>query len=79
MKWIQTIAYTLVLAGSLHLGIQGLFAFNILAALVGSGGFVERSLAVLVGFAAVLLVVLKARGCWCACAACDGGSCTSTT
>jgi len=62
------IGWVLVIVGALNWGLMGAFEYNLVHALVGSWPTAERVVYVLVGLAAVMLVV------GCRCKTCSSGS-----
>jgi uncharacterized membrane protein YuzA (DUF378 family) len=60
MKYLlKLVAFVLVIVGALNWGLVGLFNFNLVDALLGSG-LVSSIVYCLVGLSAVVLVVFKA-------------------
>ncbi len=65
------ISGALVLVGALNWGLVGAFKFNLVEKLLGAGSMAERVVYVLVGLAAVMIVVgCKCKKCKEACASC---------
>ena len=59
---LRTVAYILVIIGGLVWGLVGLFNFNVVNAVLGSIPLLERLVYVLVGLAAVLLIIPETKG-----------------
>jgi hypothetical protein len=60
MKYLlKEIAWVLVIIGAINWGLIGLFGFNLVDSLFGSG-LVSSIIYCLVGFSAVILIVYKA-------------------
>ncbi|MBE7525527.1 DUF378 domain-containing protein [Patescibacteria group bacterium] len=57
MCGIHKTSWVLVLAGALNWGLVGLFKFNLVAAILGGLPLVERLVYVLVGVAAVMMLM----------------------
>lgn len=65
------ISWLLVIVGALNWGLVGAFQFNLVNRLLGSWSMVERVVYVLVGLAAIMMVVgCKCKKCKEACASC---------
>lgn len=58
MKSLNVIALVLVIIGGLNWGLIGLFDFNLVAAIFGSGSVLSRIIYILVGLAALYCLVL---------------------
>ncbi len=58
MAVIDTIALILVIVGGINWGCIGLFDFNFVYALFGSGSIVSRTILILVGIAALWCITL---------------------
>jgi uncharacterized protein len=60
MKYVlKLVAFVLVIVGALNWGLVGLFNFNLVDSLFGSG-LVSSIIYCLVGFSAIILIVFKA-------------------
>jgi uncharacterized protein len=60
MKYLlKSIAWVLVIVGALNWGLIGLFNFNLVDSLLGSG-LVSSIIYLLVGLSAIILIVYKA-------------------
>jgi uncharacterized membrane protein YuzA (DUF378 family) len=57
MKTLYWIALALIIVGGLNWGLVGLFNFNLVDAIFGTGSFLSRTVYVLVGLAAVVAAV----------------------
>ncbi len=57
MKTLHMISFTLVVVGGLNWGLLGLFNFNLVNAILGSVGGLEKLVYVLVGVSAVILML----------------------
>ncbi|MEK7450365.1 MAG: DUF378 domain-containing protein [Patescibacteria group bacterium] len=57
MKTLHMISFTLVIIGGLNWGLMGLFNFNLVNAILGSVGGLEKLVYVLVGVSAVILML----------------------
>ncbi len=57
MKTVTVVALVLVLVGALNWGLVGAFDFNLVDALLGEGSALSRVVYVLVGLAAVWMIV----------------------
>jgi uncharacterized membrane protein YuzA (DUF378 family) len=63
MKALHAIAFILVVVGALNWGLVGLGGWNVVSALLGSWGWLERLVYILVGLSGVLLVFTHKRDC----------------
>jgi uncharacterized membrane protein YuzA (DUF378 family) len=61
MKTLNTVTLLLVIVGGLNWGLVGLFGFDLVAALFGSGSMLSRLVYVLVGASAVWQVMPLVR------------------
>jgi uncharacterized membrane protein YuzA (DUF378 family) len=57
MKVINLVTLLLVIVGGLNWGLVGLFSFDLVAAIFGSGSLLSRLVYVLVGLSAVWQIV----------------------
>lgn len=55
------IAIVLVIVGGLNWGLVGLFSFNLVSAVFGFVGWLERAVYVLVGLAAAYMIYLETK------------------
>ena len=62
MKVINTIALLLIIIGGVNWGLVGLFEFDLVAALLGEGSALSRTVYVLVGLAALYQLAVWAMG-----------------
>jgi uncharacterized membrane protein YuzA (DUF378 family) len=58
---LDWVALILAIVGGLNWGLVGLFNFDLVAALFGPGSLAARAVYVLVGLAAVYLIIFAAR------------------
>lgn len=79
---VCTVAAVLVLVGALNWGLVGAFNFNLVNAILGAWPMAERIIYIVVGLAALLMIVSmmgKCKKCEGACGgACKGGSCSGS-
>ncbi len=59
MHVIKWIAWVLVVIGGLNWGLFGLFGFDVVATLFGTGSMVSSIVYSIIGLAAVVLIVFK--------------------
>lgn len=57
MKTLHVLSFALVIIGGLNWGLMGLFNFNLVNAILGSVGGLEKLVYVLVGVSAVILML----------------------
>lgn len=62
MKVINTIALLLIIIGGVNWGLVGLFEFDLVAALLGEGSALSRTVYVLVGLAALYQLAVWTMG-----------------
>ena len=66
MKNFHMVAFPLVIIGALNWGLIGLFQFNLVQSVFGNWPMVEQLVYVLVGAAAVSILVMHKKDCkWC--------------
>ena len=58
LKVVDWIALILVIVGALNWGLVGLFAFNLVAAIFGEMTIASRIIYILVGIAAVYVIII---------------------
>lgn len=63
MKAVHVLSFTLVIIGGLNWGLIGLFNFNLVNAILGSVGGLEKLVYVLVGVGAVILMLSHKNDC----------------
>lgn len=63
MKLIYWLSLILVIVGGLNWGLVGLFQFDLVAFLLGQMSMLSRAVYSLVGFAAVIMIFIKAKSC----------------
>lgn len=56
---LKLVAWLLVVVGGLNWGLVGLFNFDLVATLLGSGSIASKVVYILVGLSALLLVIFK--------------------
>ena len=57
MKAVNVVTLLLVIVGGLNWGLVGLFSFDLVAALFGSGSLLSRTVYILVGLSAACQIV----------------------
>ncbi|MCB5203794.1 DUF378 domain-containing protein [Neorhizobium sp. T786] len=57
MKTLNVVTLVLVIIGGLNWGLVGLFSFDLVAAIFGSGSMLSRTVYILVGIAAALQIM----------------------
>lgn len=62
MKWLHVIAFILLVIGGLNWGLVGLFGFNLVMAVLGTG-MLAKLVYILVGLSAVYLLVTHKSDC----------------
>jgi len=62
MDWLYHTSGWLIIVGGLNWGLVGLFGFNLVDWLFGSGSFVSAAVYTLVGIAAVIYAWYKFKG-----------------
>ena len=63
MKAVHVLSFILVIIGGLNWGLMGLFNFNLVNAVLGSVGGLEKLVYVLVGVGAVILMLSHKNDC----------------
>ncbi len=61
MRILKIISFILVIIGALNWGLVGLFNFNLVSTLLGDMSFLSRTVYILVGLAAIVLLVTSYR------------------
>ncbi|MEX0649472.1 MAG: DUF378 domain-containing protein [Candidatus Andersenbacteria bacterium] len=62
-KTLHIVSFALVVIGALNWGLVGLFGFNLVSTLLGDGSMLERLVYILVGVAALVIVVTHKNDC----------------
>ena len=63
MKWLHIISYVLLFVGGINWGLIGLFQFNLVMVVFGAWPMLENLVYILVGLAAVYLIVTHRTYC----------------
>lgn len=63
MNILHMATFTLAMVGGLNWGLVGLFDFNLVSTLLGAGSMLEQAAYVLVGVAAVYVLVTHRNDC----------------
>jgi uncharacterized membrane protein YuzA (DUF378 family) len=63
MKWLHIVSFVLVIVGALNWGLIGLFHYNVVMSLLGAWPMVEQVVYILVGVAAVYLLLTHKGDC----------------
>ncbi|MEX1112631.1 MAG: DUF378 domain-containing protein [Candidatus Andersenbacteria bacterium] len=63
MKALHIVSFILVLVGALNWGLVGLFDFNLVEVLLGSGTALTKIVYILVGLSAIYLAVTHKNDC----------------
>ena len=63
MKATHTVAFILVVIGSLNWLLVGIFSYNLVDSIFGAGGIISKIIYILVGLSAIILVATHKSSC----------------